>query len=343
MTRPTLHSVLLIAALAISGPSQAHHGFAVQYDVGQRVRIEGLIHEVSYRNPHAVIKVSVESADGGSVIWTCETQASSLLARKGITAARFPIGEPIVIEGSKARSNANGCEIGSMLLPDGERVVLRSIEGRADIAVNTTESARSAESIFGRWILDSFSGAPVTPGFMANVADKGHAANAGYDGSTDDPTLRCSPANPVRAMFAPGTPTEILKQDNRVIIRHEFMDTSRIVHLDTIATDGSIAPHEMGYSTGRLDRGRLSIETTNFAPGVLLTHVKDSGVLHSDRMTLHEELSVDADSGELIYRWEASDPEYFTRPIGGQLALSATELMLETYDCEPQTTQQEVQ
>lgn len=343
MTRLILHSVLLIAALAISGPSRAHHGFAVQYDVGQRVRIEGLIREVSYRNPHSVIKVSVESAENGSVIWTCETQASSLLARKGITAASFPIGAPIVIEGSKARNSADRCEIGSMLLPDGERVVLRSVEGRADVAVNTAAAARSAESIFGRWILDSFSGAPVTPGFMANVADKGHAANAGYDGSTDDPTLRCSPVNPVRAMFAPGTPTEILKQDDRVIIRHEFMDTSRIVHLDASAADSPISPDEMGYSTGQLDRGRLSIETTNFAPGVLLTHVKDSGVLHSDRMTLHEELSVDAESGELIYRWEASDPEYFTRPIGGQLALSATELMLETYDCKPQTSLQEAQ
>ena len=335
MGKPTTLFIALIG-LIYGEATSAHHGFTVHYDVATQVRIEGTIHEVRYKNPHSVIRVLVTSEYDDDVIWTCETQAKSLLVRKGITADRFPIGEPIVIEGSKARRNDHGCEIGSMHLPDGSVVTVRSSEGRANIAVNTEVPAASAHSIFGNWVRDSFDGAPVTPGFDHNISDEGRAANAGYDGASDDPTLDCSPANPVRAMFAPGSPSEIRREDNRVVIRHEFMDTTRLVFLGQADRPPSTAPDEMGVSTGHFADDQLTVDTRNFSHGVLLTHVGDSGVLHSKQMTLREVFSVDANTGHLIYRWEAIDPLYFTAPIGGQLALSPTKLDIGSFDCQPQ-------
>ena len=137
-------------------------------------------------------------------------------------------------------------------------------------------------------------------------------------------------------MLGPGTPTEISRVDDRVVIRHEFMDTTRIVFLDQADRLPTAAPVEMGVSTGRFADGELTVETANFTPGVLLTHVKDSGVLHSDQMTLREVFSVDAKTGQLIYRWEAIDPLYFIAPIDGQIDLSPTKLTIGSYDCQPQ-------
>lgn len=74
---------LAVLCLFGTSASRAHHGFAAHYDVATQVRIEGRIHEVRYENTHAVIKVLVVSDDGDEVVWTCETQARSLLVRTG--------------------------------------------------------------------------------------------------------------------------------------------------------------------------------------------------------------------------------------------------------------------
>jgi hypothetical protein len=318
--------------------SHAHHGFAVHYDVTNQIHIEGTIHAIRYRNPHAEISVLVTDANGEETVWSCETQASSILARKGITKDRFPIGEPITITGAKARRHPTRCEISSARLPDGETVTMRSEQGHANIAVNPDASVKDAvrESIFGLWVRDSFSGAPVRPGFLETITAAGRQANSQYVGSRDDPTRNCRPVNPVRAMFAPGTPTEIRQEQDRVVIQHEFMDTTRIIYLDTVPPAAERG--EMGRSAGRLEDGALFVKTYNFSPGVLLTHVQDSGVLHSEEMTLSESFAIDARTGQLIYSWEATDALYFTEPIGGELGLSPTSLPISEFDCEPQET-----
>lgn len=334
-----IKSTLIVAAsLVFALTSHAHHGFAVHYDVATQVRIVGTIHGVKFRNPHSEISVLVTEENGDTAIWSCETQASSILTRKGITADRFPVGEPIVIEGSKARRHATRCEIGTAYLPDGSSVTLRTVQGRANIAVNNLSAADKTNStVFGFWIRDSFAGEPVTPGFLDLITAAGREANTAYDGSRDDPTLNCSPANPVRAWVAPGSPTEIRDEGDRILIRHEFMDTSRIVHMNEDDVPEGAAPSEMGSSTGRIDHDELVVETRNFKRGVLLTHVGDSGVLHSDKMRLVERYSVNSETGQLEFRWEATDVEYFGGVISGQLNLSPTTLPVGTYDCVIQT------
>ncbi len=327
---------LLIGWLALScSASHAHHGFAAIYDVSDQVRIEGTIHRVRYRNPHSEISVRVPDSSGGSTIWSCETQASSILNRKGITEDRFPVGESIVITGARARRHKNRCEIGTAYLPDGSSVTMRSADGRANISVNPVSagSTEMRDSIFGNWVRDSFTGAPVRPGFLDMITEAGREANSRYVSSRDDPTRACRPVNPVRAMIAPGTPSAIRREGGQVLIQHEFMDTTRVIYLNNQAPEG--ARGDMGWSNGRFEDDTLVIETRHFAPGVLLTQVGDSGVLHSDQLVLVESFGVDSDTGQLVYRWDATDPEFFTGTIGGQLALSPTSLAIGEFDCQP--------
>jgi len=332
-------AMAIFAAIAVQSAS-AHHGFAVHYDIADQVRIEGRVHEAILKNPHSVIKILVSDASGGDVIWACETQAGSILKRKGIAAASFVVGQPIVVEGSRARRNPHGCEVGNIQFANGEELILRSVKGHARIGVNNIdeESARKRRSVLGMWLRDSFSGPPMKPGFLDLVTDAGRTANANYVGSRDDPTRQCSPVNPIRAWIAPGTPTEIRERDGYIEIQHEFMDTTRIVDMHSDDHPDRIARSIMGHSVGRFDGDTLIVDTSLFSAGVLLTHVaNDSGVLHSEDLELTEEYSIVRDTGELKLEWAARDAQYFPEPITGELKLSPTNLTIDKFDCQPQT------
>jgi len=332
--------MLAIAGVFTARIAYPHHGFAVHYDLADQVRIEGRVHEVSLRNPHSVIRILVSGESGDDVIWTCETQAGSILKRKGITASRFGIGEPIIITGSHARRNPHGCEVGSIEFANGEMLTLRSTAGRARVEVNNVSSVspQGSRTVFGTWLRDSFSGAPVTPGFLDLLTDAGRAASASYIGSRDDPTQKCSPVNPFRAWIAPGAPTVIRERNGHIEIQHEFMDTTRIIAMHGSPRPDRIQRSEMGYSTGRFDGQSLLIETTYFEAGVMITHVgEDGGVLHSEDLEMTEALSVTPDTGELKIQWAARDAQYFPQAITGELLLSPSELEIDRFDCVPQT------
>lgn len=328
-----LISCSLLGAMALCSTALAHHGFATIYDVADRVRISGNIDQVHLKNPHSQIDVAVKNDDGTVVIWSCETTAKSVLLRKGITPDRLVPGDEIVIEGSRARHDPHECEIGTAYLADGTTLTLRSAAGRANIAVNDATTAAGQDSVFGSWVRDSFAGIPVSKESLDGITEAGRAANSDYDGLRDDPSLDCRAANPVRAFAAPGLPVQIRMEGKNLVIQHEFMDTTRVVYMNTDQPPAGLAPREMGHSIGHLSDSDLIVETSLFTPGVLLTHVKDSGILHSESMILTETFSVNSDSGNLDYSWIATDSQFFGQPISGGLALAPTTLAIGTFDC----------
>jgi hypothetical protein len=328
-----LCSTILVVA-SLGNTALAHHGFATIYDVADPVRISGTIDQVFLKNPHSRIDVAVPQEDGTVVIWVCETTAKSVLSRKGITPERIKPGDAIVIEGSRARNDPHECEIGTAYLADGTTLTLRSSAGRANIAVNSAATLAEQDSVFGNWVRDSFSGIPVSKESRDSITDAGRAANSNYNGWTDDPSLDCRAANPVRAFAAPGLPVQFRMDGDNLAIQHEFMDTTRIVYMNTEQLPADLVASEMGHSIGHFDNGDLVVETSRFTPGVLLTHVGDSGILHSEKMRLEERFSVNPESGSLDYRWTATDSLFFGQPISGGLELAPTTLAIGHFDCE---------
>ncbi len=330
--------LMLLSALVVSLLSPAtvlaHHGFAVYYDFTDQVRVSGTIHQVAMKNPHTRIDVAVEGKDGDVVIWSCETTAKSVLIRKGIAADMLVPGDAIVIEGSRARDNPHHCEVSTMHLADGATITLRSEKGRANIKVAGSDTAGKRDTVIGLWVRDSFRGISVTKKSRGAITEAGIAANAGYDSIKDDPSIDCRIANPVKAFAAPGLPTEFRMDGENLIIQHEFMDTSRIVYMNTDELPAGLEPNEMGHSTGRFDENVLIIKTSKFSPGVLLTQVADSGILHSEEMHLIETFAVGEKNGNLQYGWIATDPKYFGVPLKGGLVLTPTTLEIGPYDCE---------
>ena len=333
-TIPLAFWVTVVTTVSI--PGYGHHGFAQYFDRTNQVRIEGTLHRIDIRNPHTHVEVAVTNANGSVDIWSCETQAKTLLDRKGIEETDFVTGAPIVITGSQARREATGCEIGSIYFANGESITLRTAEGRAVIAVNDESEAETLkrDSIFGKWVRNGFSGNPTEAGFQEAINDRGRAANARYNSFYDDPSLHCSSSTAVRIWIAPGNPSEIRQEGDRIVMQHEFMDTTRIIYMNRQSAPQEVSPGVVGFSLGRFEGDELIVETTKFLEGVLLSHVGpgSDGVVHSDALKLVERYRVD-EFGDLVFRWEATDSKYFSEPIRGGLSLSATSLDLGQYDC----------
>ncbi len=131
-----------------------------------------------------------------------------------------------------------------------------------------------------------------------------------YDLLVDDPAYECSPASIWRAWANP-TPTAIEQLDDRVILRHEYMDAVRTVYLDGRDHPADLRPGVLGHSIGWYEGNTLVIDTTGFSPSVLLTQngLPQTGTLH-----VIERLSLGEDGQTLQLELTSEDPATFKVP-----------------------------
>jgi hypothetical protein len=169
------------------------------------------------------------------------------------------------------------------------------------------------------------------------------AAIAKYDPFVDDPTFRCDPVAIRRVWFAPGTPLSIRRDGNRVILRHEWMDVERIVHLDMQSHPADGPRSSLGHSIGHFESDTLVVETANYSAGVLNQYVERPGLptiglLHSDALTSVERIRFDEAAQQLEVTIVLEDPVFFTKPFDpavGRYAPSALEI--QPFGCRPET------
>jgi hypothetical protein len=170
----------------------------------------------------------------------------------------------------------------------------------------------------------------------------GEAAVAAYDPFKDDPTFRCDPVAIRRVWGAPGTPLNISREGDRVILRHEWMDVERIVHLNLREHPKDGPRTSLGHSIGRFEGNTLVIETANYSAGVINQYVErpgqpTRGLLHSAALTSVEYLSFDAARQRLIVESTLSDPEFFTRDFDrSHQEYAPSNLTLEPFNCSPE-------
>src|SRR5580692_10164469 len=90
--------VMIVGLFALSGPALAHHGTAV-YDANRHVSVQGMVTRFEFSNPHAVLAVSVRSANGNVVEWEGEMTSPNNLVRAGWSSRTFKPGDQVTIEG----------------------------------------------------------------------------------------------------------------------------------------------------------------------------------------------------------------------------------------------------
>jgi len=337
--RSTILIAILVAGLPIGARVLlAHHSFAPHFDRNRPVSITGTIVRYEARNPHSYLHIAAVDENGRTQEYVCESHGFTQLRRIGLTPELLRAGTRLTVTGSASKHSAYMCFFDSVELEDGRTLSVNAPS--APGASGRPAGARRTE-IFGTWLL-----APMpnrsTSGpqpMMESLTPAGERAVAAYDPFRDDPTFRCDPVAVRRVWGAPSTPLEIVRRGGDVVLRHEWMDVERVVHMgmDTHPPDGTFG--SLGHSIGRFEGDTLVIETAYYAGGVLSQYVEEAGqptkgLLHSAALTTVERLRVDAERQRLVVEIDHADPEFFTRPFSTVTReFSPSNLSLEPFDC----------
>jgi hypothetical protein len=329
-----------VIAVVIGVPEAfAHHSFAPHFDSSKPANISGTITEFEAQNPHSYLHISAVDENGRTREYVCESHGVTQLTRNGITPRLLKAGTKIRVTGSMSRHSPYMCFFDSVELADGRKL---SVNGPA--GPRTAAALPPRKDIFGTWLL-----APIpnrqTSGpqpMMRFLTPAGERAVAAYDPFKDDPTFRCDPVAIRRVWAAPGTPLEIVRQGNDVVLRHEWMDVRRVIHVNMKEHPKNGPRSSLGHSIGRWEGDTLVIETGNYSAGVLNQYVEQpgqptKGLLHSAALTSVERVRLDAARQRMIVETELSDPEYFTQPFPrATLEYAPSALKIEPFKCSPE-------
>jgi hypothetical protein len=329
-----------ILALAGAAPALAHHSFAPHFDAERPVDISGAVLDYEARNPHSYLHVSAVDENGRSHEYVCESHGVTQLSRTGLTPAMLTPGTKVRVVGSQSRHDPYMCFFNSVQFADGRTI---DVNGPARAPGSAQPAVGERHDIFGRWLLAPASRATSGPQPMLDfLTPAGEKAVAAYDPFKDDPTFRCDPVAIRRVWGAPGTPLEIIREKDRVILRHEWMDVERVIDLAAKQHPAGAAKSSLGHSIGHFEGDTLVIETANYPPGVLSQYVEQPGkptrgMLHSAALTSVERLHLDAQRQRLVVEIDLADPEFFTRPFPtATYEYAPTALMLEPFRCSPE-------
>jgi hypothetical protein len=94
---------LLLAGL----PAEGHHSITGMYDTSRTVRVDGLVVEFEFVNPHAFVTLEVAQAGRGAERWRLEMDDRREMSQIGMTADTFEAGDRLVVYGNPARRAAN--------------------------------------------------------------------------------------------------------------------------------------------------------------------------------------------------------------------------------------------
>jgi len=319
--------VAIVLCLVASAAS-AHHGFAVHYDPDQTIILEGSVTRLEFVNPHSFVYIETVDDAGKTIEHWCEMQGRSMLERKGVTVASFAVGSRIYVRGFQARRDPLGCEFGAGVLPDGTELLLRTETGATQYPAVTVESD---DGVFGTWRRKTFPGSMTRPAFEEHFTETARAKTEGYDALVDNPIYSCRSTGAMHSWLMPGLLSSVERVGDDIVIRNEFMDTVRVVHMSVDDVPEGIARSELGYSIGRFDGDNLIIESSNFLEG--FTH---SAILHSEEFELTERLSIDRETGDLLVTFTIRDPVYYTETLDSTLTMLRTQGEIRPYNCVPE-------
>jgi hypothetical protein len=330
--------------LLVSGLAHAHHSTLGFFNAEERTEIEGVLTNITWRNPHIRFTLDVAGADGTAEEWKIEASALSVLKSRGLDQNFMKPGDRIKIYGHPSRHGEPEMWARNVLLPNGTEVLLAT-RSEAYFTVSATgdelldpvfddqvaEDARaSADGMFRVWstVMTDPNSFPMFKGNYP-LTEKAAQLKADWNPSSDQ-LLSCWEKGMPILMITP-IPLELTHRGDDIVIRFEEDDTERVIHMNDDSPPETYS--FLGYSRGSWDGDTLVIETTNIdAP-----EFDDRGTPQTKNIRTTERLTLSEDEQKLNYSIAFSDPETFTEDF--ELSRYFTwrpEITIGEWDCENQ-------
>src|SRR5437868_139990 len=96
--------VILAGLLLAAVPVWAHHAFAAEFDISKPVKLQGVVTQMEWINPHAWIHLDVKGPDGKITNWMVEGGSPNIMLRRGFTKRSLEAGTEITVEGYQAKT-----------------------------------------------------------------------------------------------------------------------------------------------------------------------------------------------------------------------------------------------
>ena len=87
--------------------AEAHHSISGMYDTRRDVRVEGVVTQFEFINPHAFLTLEVRDTGRATQRWRVELDDRGELSDIGMTAQTLQPGDSVLVVGSPARREAN--------------------------------------------------------------------------------------------------------------------------------------------------------------------------------------------------------------------------------------------
>jgi hypothetical protein len=351
--RPDKALVFVTAGLAVSGVSQAHHGFG-RFDRSNPVEIEGVITSIDFVNPHSYLRLDVVGDDGETIAMRCEMRAASLMRRSGWSEEMFVIGARATIEGFGHLDDPASCYLEDITIGDRPGINRNDQfeHTSVDLSNRPLRLASGELNISGDWAQEQYviavppsgRGGNLVPKSMKPGIESGELSMADVPPSgwgprpvtytelgraaadafrmwspEDNPRLRCQPTSIIFDWTFDGAINRITQAGDEIVIDYGLYSFQRVIHMNMAAHPADLEPSYSGHSIGRWEGDVLVVDTIGFEPGVIAAPVRNSDQLH-----IVERLALDPETLELRRDFVAEDPVYFTdQYVGYDIVLPA--------------------
>ncbi len=88
-----------VGFVVLAAPVMAHHGFDTEYDAKKKFKLEGVVSQVLWTNPHMRVHVDVTDASGKVVTYNMELTSPNSVQRQGWGRSSLVPGDKVVFEG----------------------------------------------------------------------------------------------------------------------------------------------------------------------------------------------------------------------------------------------------
>ena len=327
-----------ILLLVASTPLRAHHGSAPHFDSDDQVRVNGVVTELRFVNPHAFVYFDAVDENGESVPWRCELSGATLLRRQGWTPETLVPGQRVEIVGDRARREDNACAMESITFEDGSVIDsdgiqqgdVRPVVDPASVTPRPRFLENGQPNLSGAWISRQGGGAGgVRTNGPPEPTEAGLAAAENFDVRFDNPVINCESGNIITDWYRQSHVNDIRQFDDRVVIRYGYLEMLRTIYLGAEHPE-NVAPGVAGHSIGWWEDDVLVVETIGLSERVLIPL---AGVMMSDQANVVERIHYDEESRTLIRDFTVNDPLYLTRPYSGRNVSDIAAEPYRPFDC----------